>query len=96
MADVYNVLETDGSTEQAYDFSKYIESIVANCTANHGDQTIDEESVFVGCSCVNYIATTTKWDTPFQRATDGKYVYLSCPDSDAVHNTEEYDPSWEE
>ncbi len=41
-----------------------------------------------------YIETTTCWAIPQQRITDGKWVYIVCPTSDAVYNTEEYDPSW--
>ena len=42
----------------------------------------------------NYWNNTTAWAKPYSRATDNKWVYVYCPQSDAVHTTEEYDESW--
>lgn len=40
-----------------------------------------------------FIDGTDAWDIPKQRL-DGKFVYLVCPYSDAVHLTEEASDGW--
>lgn len=41
-----------------------------------------------------YDHSTSNWSIPCQRITDNKWVYLACPQSDAVYTQEEFDESW--
>jgi len=43
-----------------------------------------------------YLSVTKAWAEVRQRATDGKWYYISCPSASGAYCTEEYDESWSE
>lgn len=50
--------------------------------------------VLAGGDNTQYWETTIAWDSPWQRATDSKWVYRVCPESDVTYNTEEFSEGW--
>ena len=41
-----------------------------------------------------YDHSTSCWAAPFQRITDGKWIYIACPQSDATYTAEEFQDAW--
>ena len=87
---IYNVFDTEPTAEQAYDFDCHIQLLPTSKTI----QDDDGNDVVTALDNAVYIASTTSWAIPYQRATDSKWVYPVCPSSDVVYNTEQYSSDW--
>ena len=86
----YNIFNDEPTTEQENDYACHIASLPTSKTI----QDDNGNDIIISIDNAIYIANTTSWAIPFQRATDDKWVYHVCPASDAIYTTEVYSSDW--
>ena len=86
----YNIFNSEPTTEQAADYAEYMAALPTSKTI----QDEDGGDVIINIDNGVYCSGTSAWATPYQRATDQKWVYPVCPAGSQSHTQEPFDPSW--